>query len=82
MNAVALNNLWVYLQGLTLTSDNKRWIADHLYEQARQEEAVQPYTMEEINARLDCAEADVAAGRVLSRTEASKRMKEYIQQHS
>ena len=81
MNAVSLNNLWVYLQGLTLTADNKRWIADHLYEQARQEDAL-PYTMEEINARLDRAEADVESGRVLSRAEASKRMKEFISKHS
>ena len=82
MNTVSLNNLWVYLQGLTLTADNKRWIADHLYEQARQEEMQLPYTMEEIDARLDRAEADVAAGRLLTRSEASKRMKEYIKQHS
>ena len=52
-----------------------------MYEQARQEDAL-PYTMEEINARLDRAEADVESGRVLSRAEASKRMKEYISQHS
>ena len=65
MNAVSLNNLWVYLQGLTLTADNKRWIADHLYEQARQEEAVLPYTMEEINARLDEAERQVATGQLI-----------------
>ena len=42
----------------------------------------QTYTMEEIDARLDRAEADVAAGRILTREEASKRMKEYIKRHS
>ena len=82
MNAVSLSNLWQYLQGLSLTSANKRWIADHLYEQAREEEIVSPYTVEEINARLDRSEADVEAGRVMTRAEASQRMTDYIQQHS
>ena len=27
-----------YLQGLTLTASNKRWLADHLYESAQTEE--------------------------------------------
>lgn len=35
MNAVSLNNLWSYLQGLTLTASNKKWLADHLYESAK-----------------------------------------------
>ena len=34
MNTVSLNNLWSYLQGLSLTESNKRWLADHLYESA------------------------------------------------
>lgn len=37
MNAVSLNNLWSYLQGLTLTASNKRWLADNLYESAKSE---------------------------------------------
>ncbi len=45
MNAISLNNLWSYLQGLTLTASNKRWLADHLYESARIEE--RPMTREE-----------------------------------
>ena len=32
MNALSLNNLWTYLQSLTLTTSNKKWLADHLYE--------------------------------------------------
>ena len=35
MNAISLNNLWSYLQGLTLTASNKKWLADHLYESAK-----------------------------------------------
>ena len=38
MNNVSLNNLWSYLQGLTLTASNKKWLADHLYESAKTEE--------------------------------------------
>ena len=45
MNAISLNNLWSYLQGLTLTASNKKWLADHLYESARIEE--RPMTHEE-----------------------------------
>ena len=45
MNAISLNNLWSYLQGLTLTASNKRWLADHLYESAKKEES--PMTREE-----------------------------------
>lgn len=45
MNTVSLNNLWSYLQGLTLTASNKRWLADHLYESAKLEE--RPMTHEE-----------------------------------
>ncbi len=37
MNAVSLNSLWTYLQSLTLTTNNKKWLADHLYEAAKEE---------------------------------------------
>ena len=34
MNAISLNNLWNYLQGLSLTASNQRWLASHLTEAA------------------------------------------------
>ena len=34
MNTAALNNLWSYLQGLSLTATNQRWLASHLMEAA------------------------------------------------
>ena len=34
MNTVSLNHLWSYLQGLSLTASNQRWLADHLMEAA------------------------------------------------
>lgn len=32
MNAVSLNHLWSYLQGLSLTSSNQRWLGERLIE--------------------------------------------------
>lgn len=68
------------LLGYDLSAANKRWLADHLYEEARKEEA-QPYTIEELNARIDCAEADITAGRTISRAEASERMQSYMNKY-
>ena len=59
-----MNNLLEYLYG-TLTTDNMRWVGEHLIAYAEKEEALKPYTMDEINAMLDEAEADIAAGRVV-----------------
>ncbi len=30
MNAVSLNNLWSYLQGLSLSASNQRWLGERL----------------------------------------------------
>ncbi len=32
MNAVSMNNLWSYLQGLSLTASNRKWLAEKLIE--------------------------------------------------
>ena len=32
MNAVSLNNLWSYLQGLSLSASNQRWLGERLIE--------------------------------------------------
>ena len=32
MNAVSLNNLWSYLQGLSLSASNQRWLGEKLIE--------------------------------------------------
>ncbi len=37
MNAVSINTLWSFLQGLKLTANNKKWLADHLYEDIKEE---------------------------------------------
>ena len=38
MNAMSLNHLWSYLQGLSLTASNQRWLANHLIEAAENAE--------------------------------------------
>ena len=32
MNAVSMNNLWNYLQGLSLTAGNRKWLVKQLVE--------------------------------------------------
>lgn len=71
MNVISLNNLWTYLQGLSLTASNKKWLAKHLYEAAKKETetSIEPLalarewesdptlmTEEEFFAKLDRAE--------------------------
>ena len=80
MSTTALMSVWQTILSYNLSAANKRWLADHLYEQARKEEA-QPYTIEELNARIDCAEADIAAGRIISRADASERMQNYMNKY-
>lgn len=62
MSTTALQGLLEYLYG-TLTPKNMRWVASHLIEHADQAEPeeLKRYTMEEINAMLDEAEAEIRA---------------------
>lgn len=41
MNAISLNNLWNYLQGLSLTASNQRWLASRLMKAAESAEKKQ-----------------------------------------
>lgn len=40
MNAVSLNNLWNYLQGLSLSASNQRWLGKRLIEASASKKAV------------------------------------------
>ena len=78
MNSVSLNNLWSYLQGLSLTASNQRWLAERLIESSNtQNESIgefdadvfedidneaTAYSFEELNARIDEAEAEIESG--------------------
>ncbi|MBP5508617.1 MAG: hypothetical protein J6Y23_12380 [Prevotella sp.] len=79
MSTATLNSLLEYLYG-TLSRNDMRWVADHLTEHANREEDydLTPYTMEEINAILDTAEADIAAGRTTPHEEAMRQARERI----
>ena len=64
MSEATLNNLLEYLYD-TLTPSNMLWVAEHLTEHARNgKDALKPYTIEEINARIDQSERDSAEGKV------------------
>ena len=65
MSAVVLQGLLNYLRA-TLSVDNRQWLAAHLVEPA---EKVEPYTREELLARVEEAEADIAAGRFYTEEE-------------
>ena len=78
MSTAILSGLLDYLYG-TLTPSNMRWVGEHLIERATKEEHTpKPYTMEEINAMLDAAEADIAAGRTIPHEESMRRWQEEI----
>lgn len=59
MSAVVLQGLLDYLKS-TLSPDNRQWLAERLVEPS---EEVRPYSREELMARVEEAEADIAAGR-------------------
>ena len=65
MNAVSMNNLWTYLQGLCLTACNRQWLAERLVEPVS---AVPPvlHTYEEAMADLDQSEQEFERGDVLT----------------
>ena len=78
MNAtLSVQDLWSQI--LALPAGDRHWLQDKLkvYE-SEEEEHLTPYTMEELNARIDQALADVKAGRTISSEEAHRQMKEYI----
>ena len=65
MNAVSMNNLWVYIQGLSLTASNRKWLAERLIEHDGKVPPVLQ-TMEEALSDLDESEREFERGDVLS----------------
>ena len=81
MSTATLTGLLEYLYG-TLTPSNMRWVGEHLIEYARKEEetpVLKPFTMEEIDAMLDEAEAEIAAGKGTPHEEVMREMDEEIE---
>ena len=76
---VSVNHLWDLAR--SLSPDNKRWLADKLYEAAKeewQEESLPLYTMEELEERINNAIGDIKSDRVLSSEEVHNQIKAYI----
>ena len=72
MSTTALTGLRDYLTS-TLSNSNMIWLATQLTEfvkKQQQEPPIRHYTMDEINAMLDEAEANIAAGRGIPDEEA------------
>lgn len=63
MSTEALNSLLVYLRE-TLSYDNRKWLSERLVE--TETHTLRQMTMEEIDHRINQAETDIAAGRVIS----------------
>lgn len=81
-NTTALQNAWHTILGFNLTTANKRWIADHLYQQIREEEELQPYTIEELQDRIAESEAQYEAGEYYTRDEVHRLMDKFVQEQS
>ena len=48
MNTNSMNNMWNYLQGLSLTASNQRWLAERLLESSEKEENVEEMSRKEL----------------------------------
>ena len=80
MSTATLTNLVEYLIG-TLTPSDMRWVSKHLTEYADKQEAHHPfrrYTKEELNAMLDEAEREIAAGEGICHEELMREWEEEL----
>lgn len=78
MSNATLEGLRNYLYS-TLTPANMLWLGQQLTEYAMKEEcALSPFTMEELNARIDEAEAEIAAGEGTSHEEMMREWEEEL----
>lgn len=81
MSTAALTNLRDYLTG-TLSPANMLWLSTQLADYAKKKEEEYPlkrYTKAELNARIDQAEAEIAAGLGTPHEEVMREMDEEIE---
>lgn len=78
MNAVSMNNLWSYIQGLSLTASNRKWLAERLTEPAVTSAPPILHTYEEAMADLEESEKEFERGDVISGDEFNVRCKALI----
>ena len=62
MSTATLSGLRDYLYG-TLSLEDMMWLVEELTGYIRKENELKPYTMEELEARIDKSERDAAEGR-------------------
>jgi len=80
MSTATLTGLRDYLFS-TLSPANMTWLGTQLMEQAKKKKHTpKPYTMEEVNAMLDAAEADFAADRFTDDDDAWDELEELLAQ--
>lgn len=77
MNAVSMNNLWTYLQGLSLTASNRKWLAERLVEPASKVPPIL-HTYEEALADIDESEREFECGDVLTDKEFNNKCQDLI----
>ena len=79
---ISMDALYDFLKSLSLGSDNERWLAEKLLDDAEaheKEQCLASYTVEEIYERIRRSEEDFAAGRTYSSEEVHREMQEYIE---
>lgn len=80
---ISIESLWMFIKSMSLSADNQRWLADRLIENSAKETvSVRPYTIEDLNRRIDKAEESIAKGRIVSHTDVMNRMNDFIKKHS
>lgn len=81
MSTATLTSLRDYLFG-TLSTSDMIWLVEEMKNHMRApEEKLKPYTMEELNARIDQSERDIAEGRVYEFDEVMQELeKEFAQE--
>ena len=71
MTISSLNNLWNYIQGLSLTPRNQEWLAERLKEAARKKKESK-MTEEEFFAGIDEAREQIKRGEGITFTNAEE----------
>lgn len=78
MSTAALLNVYEDIRSYNLSAANMRWLAARLIEAADSKAPLQPYTIDEIYARIAQSEEDIAKGRVHTMQEARQIRKKHL----
>ena len=70
----SVHKLLDYILSLSLSSENQRWLADHLYENVNgKDKNLALYSKEELMSRINEAEEQIARGEVSTHEDVMKR---------